>query len=88
VPDPILQVSGLVKYFPVQTGVLFRRTIGHVKAVDGVSFDLMPDETLGVVGESGCGKSTLAQVLMRRRTHRRQGVLRGPQHVRDARRGA
>ena len=64
-PDPILQVSGLVKYFPVQTGVLFRRTIGHVKAVDGVSFDLMPGETLGVVGESGCGKSTLAQVLMR-----------------------
>jgi oligopeptide transport system ATP-binding protein len=65
VPDPILQVSGLVKYFPVQTGVLFRRTIGHVKAVDGVSFDLTAGETLGVVGESGCGKSTLAQVLMR-----------------------
>jgi len=65
VPDPILQVSELVKYFPVLSGVLFRRTVGQVKAVDGVSFDLMPGETLGVVGESGCGKSTLAQVLMR-----------------------
>lgn len=64
-PEPILRVQDLVKYFPVRAGVLFKRTIGHVKAVDGVSFDLMPGETLGVVGESGCGKSTLAQVLMR-----------------------
>ncbi|WP_410648501.1 ABC transporter ATP-binding protein [Amycolatopsis sp. cmx-4-54] len=63
--DPILRVENLVKYFPVRAGILFKRTIGHVKAVDGVSFDLMPGETLGVVGESGCGKSTLAQVLMR-----------------------
>jgi oligopeptide transport system ATP-binding protein len=60
-----LRVENLVKYFPVRAGILFKRTIGHVKAVDGVSFDLMPGETLGVVGESGCGKSTLAQVLMR-----------------------
>jgi oligopeptide transport system ATP-binding protein len=65
VPDPILSVTDLKKYFPVRTGILFKRTIGQVKAVDGVSFDLMPGETLGVVGESGCGKSTLAQVLMR-----------------------
>ncbi|HEY3465203.1 MAG TPA: dipeptide ABC transporter ATP-binding protein [Amycolatopsis sp.] len=64
-PDPILSVTDLKKYFPVRTGILFKRTIGQVKAVDGVSFDLMPGETLGVVGESGCGKSTLAQVLMR-----------------------
>ncbi|WP_439383669.1 ABC transporter ATP-binding protein [Amycolatopsis lexingtonensis] len=64
-PDPILSVSDLKKYFPVRTGILFKRTIGQVKAVDGVSFDLQPGETLGVVGESGCGKSTLAQVLMR-----------------------
>ncbi|MBE1500897.1 oligopeptide transport system ATP-binding protein [Amycolatopsis lexingtonensis] len=64
-PDPILSVSDLKKHFPVRTGILFKRTIGQVKAVDGVSFDLQPGETLGVVGESGCGKSTLAQVLMR-----------------------
>ncbi|WP_370944647.1 ABC transporter ATP-binding protein [Amycolatopsis sp. cg5] len=64
-PEAILAVNGLVKHFPVRSGILFKRTIGHVKAVDGVSFDLMKGETLGVVGESGCGKSTLAQVLMR-----------------------
>ncbi|WP_037356973.1 ABC transporter ATP-binding protein [Amycolatopsis orientalis] len=63
--EPILRVRDLVKHFPVRTGVLFKRTIGQVKAVDGVSFDLRQGETLGVVGESGCGKSTLAQVLMR-----------------------
>ncbi|MFI5608755.1 ABC transporter ATP-binding protein [Amycolatopsis sp. NPDC051903] len=63
--DPILSVQNLVKHFPVRQGVLFKRTIGQVKAVDGVTFDLHAGETLGVVGESGCGKSTLAQVLMR-----------------------
>ena len=63
--EPILEVTDLVKHFPVRVGVLFKRTIGQVKAVDGVSFTLNKGETLGVVGESGCGKSTLAQVLMR-----------------------
>src|SRR3954464_8770725 len=63
--EPILRVRDLVKHFPVRVGVLFKRTVGHVKAVDGVSFDLAKGETLGGVGESGCGKSTLAQVLMR-----------------------
>ena len=63
--EPVLRVQGLVKHFPVRVGVLFKRTIGQVRAVDGVSFDLAQGETLGVVGESGCGKSTLAQVLMR-----------------------
>jgi oligopeptide/dipeptide ABC transporter ATP-binding protein len=64
VPDPILSVDNVVKHYPVTQGVVFRRTIGHVRAVDGVSFDLQRGETLGVVGESGCGKSTLARVLM------------------------
>ncbi|MER5863942.1 dipeptide ABC transporter ATP-binding protein [Kitasatospora sp. NPDC002040] len=62
--EPILEVRGLVKHFPLTKGVLFRKQVGAVKAVDGVDFDLMQGETLGIVGESGCGKSTLAKVLM------------------------
>ncbi|GAA3855616.1 dipeptide ABC transporter ATP-binding protein [Saccharothrix violaceirubra] len=61
----LLEVRNLVKHFPVTRGVVFKRTIGRVRAVDDVSFTLSAGETLGVVGESGCGKSTLAQVLMR-----------------------
>ncbi len=64
-PDAILSVRDLVKYFPVTQGIVRKKKIGDVKAVDGVSFDLMPGETLGLVGESGCGKSTVARVLLR-----------------------
>ncbi len=63
-PEVILEVRDLVKHYPIKTGVI-RHTTGHVRAVDGVSFDLHKGETLGVVGESGCGKSTLGRVLMR-----------------------
>ena len=63
--EPILQVENLVKYFPIRQGILFKKTIGQVKAVDDVSFSVKPGETLGLVGESGCGKSTVARTLMR-----------------------
>jgi ABC-type glutathione transport system ATPase component len=57
---PLLEVRGLKKWFPIQRG-LFRKTVGDVKAVDGVSFTLNESETLGLVGESGCGKTTLGK---------------------------
>ncbi|WP_199823930.1 ABC transporter ATP-binding protein [Streptomyces sp. NBRC 109706] len=62
--EPILEVTDLVKHFPLTQGILFKRNIGAVKAVDGVSLSLYPGETLGIVGESGCGKSTVAKLLM------------------------
>ncbi|QTE00682.1 ABC transporter ATP-binding protein [Streptomyces cyanogenus] len=61
--EPILEASGLVKHYPLTRGILFRKQIGAVKAVDGVDFTLGKGETLGIVGESGCGKSTVAKLL-------------------------
>ena len=61
---PLLQVKNLVKHFPIRGGLL-QRVVDKVHAVDGVSFDLMPGETLGLVGESGCGKSTTGRCILR-----------------------
>ncbi|MGW2558096.1 ABC transporter ATP-binding protein [Streptomyces sp. NPDC001514] len=63
-PEPLLRVDGLVKHFPIKKGLL-QRQVGAVKAVDGISFDVRPGETLGVVGESGCGKSTMGRLITR-----------------------
>ncbi len=62
--EVLLHVNDLKKYFPIRKGVL-RRTVGHVRAVDGLSFDVRHGETLGVVGESGCGKSTMGRSILR-----------------------
>jgi peptide/nickel transport system ATP-binding protein/oligopeptide transport system ATP-binding protein len=65
VGDPILEVEDLKMYFPVKSAGLLRRTVGHVQAVDGVSFQVKAGSSLGLVGESGCGKSTTGRLITR-----------------------
>lgn len=62
--QPLLEVNNLKKYFPISKGII-SRVVGHVKAVDDISFKVYPNETVGLVGESGCGKTTAGRTLLR-----------------------
>jgi oligopeptide/dipeptide ABC transporter ATP-binding protein len=63
-PKPLLEVNNLQKYYPVKQGIL-KKTVGYVKAVDGVDFSIGYGETFGLVGESGCGKTTIGKSILR-----------------------
>jgi peptide/nickel transport system ATP-binding protein len=63
--QPMLEVDNLVKHFPIRSGVFVKRTIGQVKAVDGVNLNVYKGQTVALVGESGCGKSTTARAILR-----------------------
>jgi oligopeptide/dipeptide ABC transporter ATP-binding protein len=63
--DPLVQVKELTKHFPITSGVLFSREVGRVRAVEHVTFDIYPGETMGLVGESGCGKTTTGRLITR-----------------------
>jgi len=62
---PLVEVRHLKKYFPIRRGVLIPRHVGDIKAVDDVSFEIYPGETLGLVGETGCGKTTVGRTMLR-----------------------
>jgi peptide/nickel transport system ATP-binding protein len=63
--EPLIEVRDLVKHFPLTRGIIFQKQVGAVRAVDGIDFDVIEGETLGLVGESGCGKSTTARLITR-----------------------
>ena len=63
--EPLLRVQGLQVHFPIKRGIVIDRTVGHVRAVDGVDLDVARGQTYGLVGESGCGKSTLGRAILR-----------------------
>ena len=61
---PLLQVRHLVKNFPIRSGGLVSRVVAQIQAVSDISFDILPGQTLGLVGESGCGKSTTGRAVL------------------------
>jgi oligopeptide transport system ATP-binding protein len=63
-PEPLVRVTNLKKHFPVTRGIIIQRTVGAVRAVDGISFDIFQGDTLGLVGESGCGKTTAGRTIL------------------------
>ncbi len=63
--ETLLEVKDLVKHFPITKGIIFSKKVGAVQAVDGIDFNVMRGETLGLVGESGCGKSTTGRMILR-----------------------
>ncbi|MBR4290744.1 MAG: ABC transporter ATP-binding protein [Oscillospiraceae bacterium] len=82
-PQYVLQVKDLKKYFPIKGGML-SETVGHVKAVDGVTFNLKRGTTMGLVGESGCGKTTTGRVILRLSGEKTSGhVLFNGQEIYD-----
>src|ERR1700758_3709090 len=62
---PLLEVRGLRMHFPITEGILARKLVGEVKAIDGIDFSVRRGETLGLVGESGCGKTTMGRCILR-----------------------
>ena len=71
----LLSVRGVRKYFPVVKGIVRTHTIGNVKAVDNVSFEVKENQTFGLVGESGCGKTTIARSLSEKQCSKRYASL-------------
>ena len=63
-PEPLVKVTNMKKHFPVTRGIVIQRTVGAVRAVDGISFDIYKGDTLGLVGESGCGKTTAGRTIL------------------------
>ena len=78
--DCLLEVNNLVKWFPIKSSV-FKRTVGNVKAVDGVSFKIKRGQTMGLVGEAGCGKSTCGRTILRLQEKTSGQVLLGGQDI-------
>jgi oligopeptide transport system ATP-binding protein len=77
---PLLEVKNLKQYYPITKGIL-SRTVGHVKAVDGLTFDIFPGETLGLVGESGCGKSTTGRAIVQLEKPTEGEIIFGGQNI-------